>query len=262
MRKIPALESIVSKTLSYPIVISQQFTDDPTEQSGAHYDSEYSVQDEESNENLTNERHDQATAEQQTDTSDPAAHVVDHFDEGESSNGADPEPADDDESTVGPLSGDERTEQPVGIVEYDREPDAVAVTDLDSYPEPLEDPVAVHEHPDDHNTPSVGENSTEYEEVVATNEDYESDYNENDQGGEHGETVAVEGDARDTAWTTTTPDAQHTQDDHDVGKADKREQIARVVPADDLTPPSADAYTIELTAPNPDDDHITGQQGK
>jgi hypothetical protein len=200
--------------------------------------------------------------------------VVDRFDEGESLNDTEPEqvqPAGDEESTVGPLSGDEHIEQPVGVVESDREQGTAALIGSDEGdPEQTEDPdaAAVHEHSDP-KTPPLGGNSTEYEEVAATNEDYEADYNENDQNSEHGETVAIEGDARDVDWETTVSDAQNIQDDleqHEgqdyAGGTDECEQVVRIVSADDLTPLSTDSGTIDLAAPYPDGDHGTGQQGK
>lgn len=251
------------------------FTDEQTEQPGIHDDPNYLAQDEEGNETLTSEGHGQTTAEQQTDYPGSAGRAIDDFDEGESSHEAEPEqaqPADDEESTVGPLSGDEHTEQPTGAAEDDREPEAAAVTNPDSdYLGPTEglDAAAAHEHSDDYSPLLFGENSIEYEEAVATNDNYESAYNENDLGGEHGETVAIEGDARFADWETTTPDAQHTQDDleqhkdqDDAEETDKREQVACVVSADDLTSPFTDSPTIDPTIPNHCDDCITGQQGK
>lgn len=212
--------------------------------------------------------------EEQSDDPDSAVHPVDHFEEGDPPNDAElgqTQSVDDEESTVGPLFGDDHAEQPVGVAEDDREQGTAVVPDSDSgYPGPQEDldAAAVHEHSDYHNAPQLGEDSTEYEEVVATNEDYETDYNENGQGSEHGEIVAIEGDTRDAGWETTASDTQHTQDDlgqHEdqdgAGGTDKREQTARVVVAD-LTPPSADFDSIDLTAPNPDDDHTTGRQGQ
>ena len=250
------------------------FTDDLPEQPGAHNDSDYLAQNEQADENSTSEGHDQATTEHQPDDPGSAAHAVDHFDEGDSSNDADPEqeqPADDTESTVGPLSGDERTEQPVGVAEEDREQGAAIVANSDGgYPGPAEDPnaAAVHEHPDDHDVAPFGENSTGHEEVVPTNDDYESDYNENDQDSVHGDTVAIEGDAGDADWATTTPDAQHTQGnlerhkDQDAEEADKREQVTGITSTGDLTSPPTDSDPIDLNAPDDDDDYNTGQQGK
>lgn len=221
-----------------------KFTDDLTEQPGTHDDFDYPAQDEQDNESLTSEGHDQAAAEQQPGDPGSDPHAVDNFDEGETSNDAEPEqvqPAEYEESTVDPLSGDEGTEQPVGAVEDNREQGSAAVTDSENgYPRPTEglDTTDAHEHPDDRNTPPLGENSTEYEEVVATNEVYELDNDENDQGSEHGVTVAVEGDTRDADWATTAPDAQHLEwrKDQDDAETDKREQVARVFPTVDLTP--------------------------
>jgi hypothetical protein len=92
------------------------------EQPDANDVPEYPDQDEEGDENSTFEGLDQATTEQQTDGAGSGAHTVDRFDEGESSNEAEPEqaqPAGDEESTAGLLSGDEHTEQPVGAAEDD-----------------------------------------------------------------------------------------------------------------------------------------------
>jgi hypothetical protein len=102
------------------------------------------------------------------------------------------------------------------VAEYDRKQGATAVTVSDSgYPGSAEDldAAAVHEHSDVRNTPPMGGNSTGYEEVVATNEDYETDYNGNDPDSEPGETVTIEGDTRDGDWETTASDAQQTQND-------------------------------------------------
>jgi hypothetical protein len=247
------------------------FTDEPAEHPGSRDDSDYLAQHEQGNENLTSEEHDQVTDEQQTDDPGSASHAVGHFGEGESSNDAEPEqaqPADDQVSTVGPLSGDECTEQPIDTVEDDREQGVATVTDPDNgYPGPAGDldAAAIREHSDDRNTPPLGENSTEYEEVVAANQGDESDYNENDQDSGHGETVAIEGDTKDDDWATTAPDAQHLEshkDQDDADETDRCEQAARIVSTDDLTSPSTDSGTIDLTAPNADDDRITGHQGR
>lgn len=251
---------------------SIKFTDDLTEPPNVHEDLDYPAQDQEGNENLTSEGHYQVTTEQQTDVPGPAVHAIDRSGEGESSNDVEPEqaqPADDEESTVGPLSGDECTELPVGVVESNRAQGTAVVTDSDNgHPGPAEDldAAAAHDHPDHRNTPLLGENSTEYEEVVTPNEDYEADYNENDQDSEHGEPVAIEGYARDADWETTASDTQHTQYDqeqheYDAAGTDKCGQTVRILSTDDLTPLSIDSETIDLTAPNPDHDHITGQQG-
>lgn len=251
------------------------FADDPVEQPDARDYSDYPTQNEESNESLSSEVHDQTTAEQQTNDPGSAAHAAGNFDEGESSNDAEPEqaqPTDDEGSTVGPLSGDECTEKPVGLVEDCREQGATVVTDSDgSYPVPAEDldAATVHEPSDDHGAPPLGEISTECEKVVVTNEDYESDLNEIGQGNGHGEIIAIEGDAGDTDWETTAPDVQHTQDypeqykgQDDAKETDKREQVTHLVSACDLMSPSKDSDIFDLTVPNPDDDHTAEQQGK
>jgi hypothetical protein len=179
------------------------------------------------------------------------------------------EPGDDEESTVGPLSGDGRTEQPIGLAGDDRESITAAVADSDGgYSGPAGDPdlAAVHEHSDDRNIP-FGGNTTEYEEVVTTNEDYDAGCNESDQTNDRGETVAIEGDAGDGEWETSAPDAQregpeHLEDQDDAEAIDTREQSCfRVVFADHLNPPFIDSGTIDLTAPMPDHDHIIEQQG-
>ena len=268
----PAFENIVSKTVpspQSPLIIT--FTDNPAEQPGAHDDSDYLTQDGEVNENLTSEEHDQSAAEQQTDDLGSAAYAADHFDEGESSNDAEPEqtqPADDEESTVGPLSGDERTEQPVGVEDNHEQ----AIADLDrGYPRPAEDfdAATLHVPSDDRDAQSFGEILTERKKVTAANEDYESDYNEVDQGSEPGESVAIEGDARDADWEKSASDAQGTQDyleqhkdQDDAEEVHEREQVARTIVAGDLMFLFTDSGTIDLTAQNPDDDHITRQQGK
>jgi len=196
---------------------------------------EYPAQDE-SDEIPTSEGLDQVTTEQQTDDTGSGAHAVDRFDEGESSNEAEPEqaqPAGDEETIAGPLSGDEHTEQLVGVAEGDHEQGTVTTTASDNgYPGSEEDldAAAVHDHSDVRNTPPLGGNSTEYEEVVATNEDYEADYNKNDQDSEPGDTVAIENDARGGDWETTASDAQQIQDDmeqhevqEDTARTDHRE---------------------------------------
>ena len=222
-------------------------TDDLTEQLDANEVSEYPAQDERG-ENQP-EGFDQTTIEQQTDDADSSAPAVDRFDEGESSNEAEPgqaQPAGYEEPTTGPLSGDEHTEQLVGVVEGDHEEGTTVVTISDIvYPGSAEDldTTAVHEHSDVHNTPPLGGNSTEHEEVIANNEDYEADHNENDPDNEQGETVAIEGDARDGDWETAASDAQQTQDDlgqhelqPDAAGVDKGEQVPRITVPDDLTP--------------------------
>jgi len=137
----------------------------------------------------------------------------------------------------------------------------VAVSDS-GYPGSAEDldATAVYEHSDVHNTPPLGGNSTEYEEVVATNEDYQADYNENDPDSEPGEMVAIEGDARDGDWETATSDQQPTQGDpgqheiqRDAAGVDKGEQVLRITIADSLTPLSTGSDTIDLTAPGLDE---------
>ena len=271
MWMIPTLGNIVSKPVPYHCSLITTFTDDLTEQPNAHDDSGYPAQDEQGNEDLASEGHDQATAEQQIGDPSSPPRAVDNFDEGESSNDAEPEqaqPADDEEATVGPLSGDEYTEQPIGAVEDDHGQGAAAVTDSENgYPGPVEglDVTAVHEHSGDRFSPPLGENPTEYEEAVTVNEGYELDDNEIDQGNEHEETVAMEGDARDADWTTAAPDAQDLEwhkDQDDVEETDKREQVSRVVSTGNLTSLPTDSETIDLTASNADDDRITGQQGK
>jgi len=209
---------------------------------------EYPAQDE-SDETPTSEGLNQVTTEQRTDNAGSGIHSVDRFDEGESSNEAEPErvqPAGDEDSIAGPLSGDEHTEQPVGVAEGDREQGtATATASDDGYPGSGEDPdaAAVHDHSDVRNPPPLGGNSTEYEEVAATNEDYEADYNENDQDSDPGEKVAIGNDARGGDWETTTSDAQQTQDDleqheiqGDAARMDNCEQMVCITIADDLTP--------------------------
>lgn len=246
-------------------------TDDLKEQLDAHEVSEYPAQDEEGDENQP-EGFDHATIEQQTDDADSGAPAADRFDEGEPSAEAEPgqaQPAGDEEPTTGPLSGDEHTEQPVGAVEGDHKEGATVVTVSDNgYPGSVEDldATAAHENSDVHNTPPLGGNLTEREEVVATNEDYEAEYNENDPNSEQEETATIEGDARDGDWETTAPDAQQIQDDlgphefqRDATEVDKGEQAPRITTTDDLTSPSTGFDTIDLTAPGLDDGP---QQGK
>ena len=218
------------------------------EQPDANDVPEYPGQDEEGDENPTSEGLDQATTEQLPDDVGSGAHTVGRFDEGESSNETEPEqaqPAGDEEPNAGLLSSDEHTEQPVGVAGDDPEQETTAVTASDDgHPGSAEDldTVTVHEHSDARDTPPLGGNSTEYENVVATNEDHEADYNENDQDREPGETVTIEGDARDDDWETTTSDVQQTQDDleqHEVeGDAvgtEKRKQAVGISIGDDLT---------------------------
>ena len=219
---------------------SIQFTDDLTEPSSVHDGPDHLAQDEEGDENLISEGDYQTTAEQQTNGPGPTTYAADLSGEGEPSNDAEPEqaqPVDDEESTVGPLSGDECTELPVVVEENCAQGTPVVADPDDGHPGPAEDPGAetTHEESDD-NTPPLGEDPTEYE-VVATNEDYGADYNENDQDSEHGETVAIESYARDADWETTTSDVQHTQDDqeqreNDAGGTDKREQVTYIIFAD------------------------------
>lgn len=229
---------------------------DPAEQPSPRDGQDYLTQEEEATETLILEEDDRPNVEGQSDVPGSAAPVVDRFAEGDLSNDAELGQArsvDDEESTVYPLSGDDHSEQPAGVTKDDREQETAVVPDSEGgYPGPQEDldAAAVHEHSDDHNAPRLGENTTEYEEVVVINEDYETDYNENDHGSEHGEIVTIEGDTRDAGWETTPSGTQHTQDDleqHEdqdgTGGTDKHFD------------------SIDLTAPNPDEDHITGQQG-
>ena len=235
---------------------------------------EYPGQDEEGDEKPTSEGLDQATTEQLTDDPGSGVQTVGRFDEGESSDEAEPEqarPVVDEESNAGLLSSGEHTEQPVDVAENDPEQGTTAVTASDDgHPGSAEDldAAAVHEHPDVRDTPPLEGNSTEYEDVAATNEDHEADYNENGQDSEPGETVNIEGDAGDEDWETTASDIQHTQDDLEQHEADggatgteKREQILGISIADDLKPPSTDPNTIELTASRPDEDLTVVQQG-
>ena len=253
---------------------SAEPADDLTEQANVNDIPEYPTQDEEEDDNPTSEGLDQGTIEQQTDGAGSSVHVVDRFDEGESSNQVEPEWAQpgDEESTAGPLSGDEHTEHPDGVAEDDREQRTGGTTVSDNgYPVSAEDldTAAIHEHSDVHTTPPLGENSTEYEEVVATNEDYEADYNEDDPDSEPGEAVTIEGDARDGDWETTASDAQQTRDDleqhevqHEATGMGEREQVVHIAVTDNLTLPTADSDTIDLTTPGPDDDPIATQQGR
>ena len=266
------------QTYSIPLSSSHhpvKLADDLTEQPDTNGAPEYLAQNEEGDENPTSEGLDQTTTERQSDDVDSGVPAVDSLHGGESSNEAELEqvqPADDEESTADPLLGEEDTEQPVGTAEDDRDQGTAAATALDSgYPGPTEelDATAVHEHSDNRNTPPLGGNSTEYEEVAVTNEDYEADYNETEKDSEPGETVTIESDARDGDWETTASDPQHAQDDleqhedqHDVVGADKREQVVCITAADDLTPSSADSDTIDLTDPRFDDGPIVTQQGR
>ena len=212
------------------------------------------------------------TTEQQTEDAGSGALAVDRFDEGESSNEAElgqAQPAGDEEPTTGPLSGDEHTERPVGVVEGDHEEGTTVVTVSDSgYLGPAVDldATAALENSNVRDTPPLGGTSTEYEEADATNEDYEADYNEIDPGSEPGETVTIEGDARDGDWETAASDAQHTQDDlgqlelqHDAAGVDKGERVIHITITNDLTPPSIGFDTVDLTTPGPDNGP---QQGK
>lgn len=234
---------------------------------------EYPGQDEEGDEKPTSEGLDQTT-EQLTDDPGSGARTVGRFDEGESSDEAEPEqarPVVDEESNAGLLSSDEHIEQPVGVAENDPEQGTTVVTASDDgHPVSVEDldAPAVHEHPAVRDTPPLGGNPTEYEDVVATNEDHEADYNENDQDSEPGETVTIEGDARDEDWETTASDIQQTQDDREQHEAggdatgtEKREQALGLSIVDDLKPPSTDPDTIELTDSRPDEDPTAAQQG-
>ncbi|KAF9653145.1 hypothetical protein BDM02DRAFT_3183100 [Thelephora ganbajun] len=249
--------------------------DDPTEQLDAIEVPEYFAQDEEGDENTTSDGLNQAKAEQQTDDVGSGTRAVDRSDEGESSNEVESEqaqPADDEEYTTGPLSGDERTERPVSVAEGDHGEGTAAVTVSDSgYPGFAEDlnTAVVREHSDDRNTLPLGGNSAECEEVVATGEDYEANHNENDEDSELEETVAIEGDVRDGDWETTASDPRHTQDDleqhegqDDAAGMVKREQAVRITTADDLTLHATDSETIELITPKPDDDPITAHHGQ
>lgn len=241
-----------------------------TEQPDANEFSEYPAQDEEGDENQP-EGFDQATIEQQTDDADSGAPAVDRFDEGESSNEAELEqtqPAGDEEPATGPLPGDERTEQPAGVVGDHEEGTTVVTVSENGYPAAAEDldATAAHEQSDAHETPPLGGNLTDHEEVPATNENYEAEYNENDPDSDQGETVTIEGDAREGDWETAASDAQQTQDDlgqhelqRDAAGVDKGEQVPRITTADDLTPSNTGFDTIDLTAPGLDNGP---QQGK
>ena len=154
------------------------------------------------------------------------------------------------------------------MAENDSERRTATVTADDGHPGFAEDLGAtdVPEHSDVRDLPLLGENPTEYEEAVVTNEDYEADYNQNDRGSEPGETVTIEGGARGGDWATTTSGAQQVQDDlHDdesipVG-ATKGEQAVGICTANDLTSLSTDSDAIELTTPRSDDDPTAVQQG-
>lgn len=158
------------------------------------------------------------------------------------------------------------------MVEDDREHGSAAVTDSDnSYSRPTQDleAAAIHERSDDRVTPPLGENSTERGEAVVPSEDYEADYNENDRDSEHGETVAIEGNAGDVDWETTPSDAQLTRDNleqhenqDETWGTDEREQDICIVAAVVLKSLPADPGIIDLTVADPDDDHITVQQGR
>ncbi|KAF9792438.1 hypothetical protein BJ322DRAFT_1029261 [Thelephora terrestris] len=220
------------------------------ESSNAHDGPDSLAQDEEGSENLTLEEDHQATTEHQTDG---PAHAANRSGEGEYPNDTNPEqaqPADDEGSTVGPLSGDESTDLPVGATEdnHAQEP-AVATTDSDGgHPGPAEDldAAAVHGPSDDHTSPP-GDNPNEYGDVVTSNEDYEADYNENDQDSEPGETVVIEVYATDADRETAASNLHHPQDDQEQHD-------------DEVEGTDKDSEIIDLTAPNPDSDHITMQQ--
>lgn len=158
---------------------------DPTEQPSPRDGQDYLTQ-EEATETLILEEHDRPNVEEQSDDPSSAAHAVDHFEEGDPPSDAklgQARSVDDEESTLFPLSGDDHTEQPVGVAEDDPGQETAVVPDSESgYPGPQEDldAEAVHGHSDDHDAP-------------------QSDYNENDQGSEHGEIVPIEGDTRDAA---------------------------------------------------------------
>ena len=246
---------------------------DLTEQPDAKGVPEYPAQDEEGYEDPTSEGFDQAVTEHPTDDAGPDVHTVDHFDEGELSVEVEPEqaqPAGDEEYDVGPLSGDEHTERPAGVAEGDPERGAATVTASDNGdPGSAEDldASAVHEHSDVHDTQPLGD-SADYGEVAVTDQDYEADYNENGQDSEFGETVAIEGDARDGDWETTVSEVQQTHDDleqhegeADAAGTDKCEEMVHITIADGLTPPSTDSDTTGLTAPGLDDDPTVVQQG-
>ena len=233
-----------------PLILSHcssKPTDDLTEQPDADDVPEYPAQDGEGDENPISEVFDQTTTEQQTDGVGSGVQAVDHFDEGESPNETEPEqaqPAGDEESTAGPLSADEHAEQPVGVVEDDHEQGTAVTTDSDSgYPGSAEVPVpsTFHEHIYLRNAP-LGGNSTEYEEVVTTNEDYEADYNGDDPEGELGETVTIEGDARYGGREATVPDPQtqggqeQYETQRDTVVTNKCKQVIRTTAADGLTP--------------------------
>jgi hypothetical protein len=229
------------QTLFLPLLsphYSAKPTDDLVERPDINDVPEYSTQDEQGDEPLAPEGFGQVTTDQRTDDGGSDAHAVDRSDEGEPLNEPELEqaqPASYEESTAGPLAGDEHTEQPVGVAEGDHEQGTTAVTISDNdYPGSAEDldAAAVHEHSDVRNTSPPGGNATEDEEAVATNEDYEADYNENDPHSELGETVTIQGDTRDGDWERTASDAQQTQDhleqheiQHDATGVDKCEQV-------------------------------------
>lgn len=155
------------------------------------------------------------------------------------------------------------------MVEGDHEEGTTAAAVSDSgYPGAAEDldATAVREHSDARGIPPLGGNPAKYEEAVATNEDYEADYNENDPDSEPGETVTIEGDTRDGDWETAASDAQQTQDDlgqhelqDDADGMANGEQVPRITITNDLTAPFTGFDTVDLTAPGLDDGP---QQGK
>lgn len=238
---MPNFGNKVSRHASSPLLsphYSAKPTDDLAELPDTNDVPEYSAQDGQGDEPLASEGFDQVTTEQQTDDAGSGAHAVDRSDEGEPLNELELEqaqPAGHEESTVGPLAGGEHTEQPVVVAEGDHEQGTTALTVSDNdYSGSTEDleVAAAHEYSDGRNTPPLGGNATEDEEAVAINEDYEADYNENDPHSEPGETVTIEGDARDGDWERTTSDAKQAQDhleqhgiQHDTTGVDKREQV-------------------------------------
>jgi len=83
--------------------------------------------------NPTSEGFDQATTEHPTDNAGSDTHTVDRSDGDESPDEANPEqarPAGGGKYDVGPLSGDEHTEQPVGVTEGDPEQGTTVVTTI------------------------------------------------------------------------------------------------------------------------------------
>ena len=232
---------------------------DPTEQLDAHDALEYSAQDGEGDENPTSEGPDQATTEQPTDDAGSGVYAADFFNGGESSNEVEPEqaqPADDERSNPRSLSGDELA----AAAEDDSEQGTTTVTASDDgYPGSAEDldAAAVHERLNVRNTPPLGGNSTDYGEVIATNDGHEADYNETDRNSEPGEAVTIGGD--------TASDVQQTRDDPEVEGGtegtDEREQVVHFAIVDDLTPPPTDPHTLDLTVPGLDDDPTAVQQG-